>query len=768
MRRATYPIIFVACLGWLASTACECGDAGLHDATPRLEHYFIGTSDSAPALEQYTALPEDDHILVDFGTVDVGQVTSRYLMFRNEGNGDMLMSGFVYHPDHDPDFVVGCKDSGVFVTDCGFSPESPLAVSPDDDAVIEIVFAPVEMGSASGGFTLTFNTTEHNTVVVDIVAQAVTPELQVCISDCEGAQLDPVCQAAAIVCDDDVGKDQLEVLFGEAGMDTEVARDVTVRNRGDRILQVSKISVVDPTHFGVDLSQSSLPGALNPGDAQTFRVLFHPDWGGDHSTYLLIDSNDYSEPQLEVMLKGRGIAPRVCPDPLAVDFGTVATGAPVVETVVLESCGLETLRIDNVQLSDGSSADYSLLGLPGFPQYIDPGNRLEVQVQYYPMSNGSDWGSMEIYSNDQSADETGYTGAVEITGRALDSACDIQVEPFAVNFGPTLVFEVGTVNLRITNVGNSSCTLESMEITTNSADDEYSLGTIPPGNTVFLPGDALFADVVYTPTNIGQDVGTLSLFGNDKDTDEIRVDLNGFGAPGGDGPIAVCSVRPTQASAFDTLVWDGSASYDNDANRRIVEYRWRLILRPPGSAATLQGSGAVQSTQTDLAGTYTAELIVVNDIGQQSMPCNATAQVTPSQDLWIEMYWTHSGDDMDLHMLAPNGLPRTRTDCYYANCVYTHPDWGVTGNTGDDPHLDLDDIPGTGPENINIASPANGTYTVFVNDYPGSSYTSSNIVYVNIYIDGAPVANYQKSISGENSDVYFCEIDWPSGNITDL
>ena len=71
-------------------------------------------------------------------------------------------------------------------------------------------------------------------------------------------------------------------------------------------------------------------------------------------------------------------------------------------------------------------------------------------------------------------------------------------------------------------------------------------------------------------------------------------------------------------------------------------------------------------------------------------------------------------------------------------------------------------------ENINIAAPADGVYTVFVHDFPGSRYLGGNPVTVNVYIDGALVNTFSETISGEDDDWYVCEIDWPSGTVTPL
>ena len=75
----------------------------------------------------------------------------------------------------------------------------------------------------------------------------------------------------------------------------------------------------------------------------------------------------------------------------------------------------------------------------------------------------------------------------------------------------------------------------------------------------------------------------------------------------------------------------------------------------------------------------------------------------------------------------------------------------------DDPSLDLDDIPGVGPENINIFEPESGVFTVYVHDYPGSVRHEANNVHVRIFLSGALAWEGSKSISGEDDFVPFAD-----------
>ena len=241
--------------------------------------------------------------------------------------------------------------------------------------------------------------------------------------------------------------------------------------------------------------------------------------------------------------------------------------------------------------------------------------------------------------------------------------------------------------------------------------------------------------------------------------------------PATDEPVAVCDVTPNPVEPpFETATWIGHDSYD-PLGHEIVEYIWTLNGRPSGSTAAMPTGSTPDRAgfEAQLAGNYVGQLIVVTDDGRRSDPCQVVLESIPAEDLWIEMYWSVANDDMDLHLLAPGGSLETNSDCYFANCAGTYLSWGASGNT-DDPILDLDDIPGTGPENINIAAPQTGIYKVYVNDYSFSTpdYYGANNVTVNVYINGSLAWTKTKAISNDGDYVPFAAIDWAAGSVTDL
>jgi len=249
-------------------------------------------------------------------------------------------------------------------------------------------------------------------------------------------------------------------------------------------------------------------------------------------------------------------------------------------------------------------------------------------------------------------------------------------------------------------------------------------------------------------------------------------------------PVAVCEVTPNPVRPpVETAVWDGSASHDLDG-WAIVSHEWTIIARPDGSTTGMAPDGGpvvsnaiVPDFQPDLAGEYTSQLVITNELGETDT-CEATLEAIPAENLWIEMYWTEGPDDMDLHLAntgAWMGAMETGNDCYYANCTPgglwgSTVSWGPLGGV-DDPSLDLDDIYGLGPENINITQPAPGSlFTVVVHDYTGSTTDTygDNDVTVNVYINGVLEWTDTKVISGDGSYTPYCYIDWSTLTVSGI
>ncbi len=252
------PVCGTMSCGTCSEPTPDCNDQGQceSEANPKLEYFHVGTTSDTPVLADMAELPETDRISIDFGLVDAGTVNQRYLFLRNSGQGSLELLSLVPDPAISPDFFLGCRvDHGPFATDCA------LSIIPGSDLVIEVIYAPTEAGADSGSFTLSFNVNEHQTVIVDLLGEAVTPEIQVCFADCVGAESDPACAGADELCNGQVDRDQFVLAFGDADMENSIERVVTVRNSGQRALDVRGVVLGGyNSQFSVDLSGSGIPG----------------------------------------------------------------------------------------------------------------------------------------------------------------------------------------------------------------------------------------------------------------------------------------------------------------------------------------------------------------------------------------------------------------------------------------------------------------------------------------------------------------------------
>ena len=349
----------------------------------------------------------------------------------------------------------------------------------------------------------------------------------------------------------------------------------------------------------------------------------------------------------------------------------------------------------------------------------------------------------------------------------------ISASPNPVNFGVVPAGSEASQVVTLSSVGEAILNVTAMQIGTG----RETFFLVEPMVGTYAPGES--TDLIINYTSDGSETtGELEILSNDPANPNLRVPLlagaevivdtgdSGDTDPPLSQPVAVCSVDPAEVLAIhESADWVGSSSYDTDGGS-IAGYSWTLYSAPAGATASMPGGTANRRGFTpDVAGEYIGELIVIDNDGLVSEPCYATLNATAGDGLWVEMFWTNSGDDMDLHLLDDGGVLATDSDCYYANCTWGGLDWGVRGNPADDPILDLDDIPGTGPENINISSPDRGTYAVYVHDYPGSSYIGRNDVTVNVYFGGIMVWTDTRNINSEGCYEPFVEVTVPGGTV---
>lgn len=200
-------------------------------------------------------------------------------------------------------------------------------------------------------------------------------------------------------------------------------------------------------------------------------------------------------------------------------------------------------------------------------------------------------------------------------------------------------------------------------------------------------------------------------------------------------PIVSCPPRIETRPLTTVSV---NASADDDGT--IVSWRWGISSRPPGSATAPPAPADAASTRftPDIAGVYTLTVTATDDDGLTGT-CTTRIDAGNVDGLRVEMFWDTDNSDMDLHLLNPTATEWTSDgDCYWSNCISGRGgrlEWGAPG-PDDNPRLDIDNVSGRGPENINITRPVPGTYRVGVHAYRGSGGPTHRVT-VRIYCGGS-------------------------------
>ena len=389
--------------------------------------------------------------------------------------------------------------------------------------------------------------------------------------------------------------------------------------------------------------------------------------------------------------------------PVEVDFGEVVVDYK--ETAVFEviNTGRAPLAVSSIRLQDGGSDVFSV-DLESLDLQRD--ERAELSLSFLPKTYLDYADTLVFESNDPDRPVL----EVPIVGIGGDGPTpDIAVDTTALDFGVVGPGDAKTAWLTVSNEGDGDLRITQ---TTQAGSGAFQIVTDPAGSVIAgEDGGDLQVIVLYNPSHIDGDNGTFTIESNDPDEPVIEITLLGNGGGDFEYPVAIIN-GPAAPAPPITVALDGSDSYDPNG-WEIVDYQWSLTDWPDGSGTSLTDTvGDNVEVFFDIAGEYEVQLKVTNEYGITSAPAKYRVDAIPVDDIHVELIWDTANADLDLHMLNANDaeLFVEPGDACFCN---PSPSWGGSG-TEDDPRLDLDDLGGYGPENINILSPQNGQYPVRV------------------------------------------------------
>lgn len=375
--------------------------------------------------------------------------------------------------------------------------------------------------------------------------------------------------------------------------------------------------------------------------------------------------------------------------------------------------------------------------------------------------------------------------------------------PLGVDFGRVATDGVTICNVEVRNNGTRELFFDSVDFVPfsdraiveepdgSNPEPAFAItGIIPGPDTPLRPTSAenppLTLRLTFAPDVLGGYRGLIRFETSDPDEPVIDVPVAGIGVVGPSCVAKVKSVNGVDATGqvnvepLDDVVLTLEDSSPSTPNGAIVGHRWTLQERGPDSTVLLSSPNTVETgfvfanrRGVDVAGRYEACGFVTDELGTESNNrCCVAFEAIPSQSFLVQLTWAQSTGDMDLHVTRKSGSTycvnslgggssgvdapfssdncAANTDCGFYNCrteSTSSPDWdGVAGRTGGDPSLDIDDLSGFGPENINVDLAVAGSYGFGATTFSGGTpYTMT----MRLFIFGRLAGEWQDVLTSD-------------------
>ncbi len=664
---------------------------------------------------------EVDPASLSWGALAPGAQEPRVVTIRSVGTGPLTLSDVHLSTGTSLDFSLTADPS-------------PNVLEPGEEVTATVVYAPTDDVDDSGSLLIDNDDPDSPQVEVPLDGSRDTlPDIHV---------------------------DPTTLDFGSMALDATATLYADISNLGSADLNLGGLTLTGSSGFS--LANDPSGSVLVPGDVTQLGVTLLVNATGAHTGVITIPSDDPDENPVYINLVGLYDAvPEIEVDPLVVDFGNLPEGTVISEGVQVRNVGGDDLTVSDLSLSGSADFSFSASGIPGI---LPPGGAVTVTVTYHVSDLVADAGLLTLLSDDgdEPVVDVALFGAAELHP-------DIEVDPPSLSFGTVPLGTSATLSATIRNVGDADLDLISLV----RSGSMFDLSLNPEGE-LLIPGDSTQMQVTYTPSTEASHSGSITITSNDPDESPLVVPLNGAGEELNDPPIADAGDDLSEYP-LDTVTLDGSGSYDPNGDYPLT-YAWSLVIRPSGSTTALTSASSVSpSLYLDLAGTYVVGLVVTDSTGASSSMDQMTITVAPWQDFHVQLVWDADNIDLDLHVLKTgSSLYDSPNDCDYCN---VNPNWGGAG-TDDDPSLDIDNIKGYGPENINIIAPASGDYTLAVvyygEWYSGTTHSvcsgacASTNATIRLYLNGILVYSDTRTMNDDKQVWTVGDVDWPTGIVTPI
>jgi hypothetical protein len=503
----------------------------------------VGANASQPAISISPAS-------VAFGNVNVGVPSSQTLTVSNTGSTTLTISNITA--------------AGAGYTVSGFA--LPVSIAAGQTSAFAAIFTPNTTGVSSGSVMITSNAPSSPTSV-GLTGTGVQGQLTA---------------------------NPGTVAFGNIAVGSTGSQTINLTNGGSSSVTISQASV---SGTGFAISGLTTPLTLGASQTTSLTATLVPPAAGALTGTLTINSNA-PNPITTIPLNGTGAQPTMVLTPASVSFGSVTVGAPNSQTILVQNTGNATLTVSQ---ATASGAGFSMSGL-AIPSTIAAGTSKTFNISFGPAAAGAVSGSVSLVSN-----APGSPTAIPLSGTGVASTMSLNASTTGVAFGNAAVGSNSSQNVTLTNSGNSTVTITSVNVTGTG----FSSSGVTAGQTI-AAGQSATLGVIFTPTSAVTVSGTVTVTSNATNS-PISISLSGTG---------------TQAVAHSaTLTWTASTS-------SVVGYNVYRATISGGPYTLITGSPVAGTTFTDTsvqAGvTYFYVVTAVDASGNESAFSNEALATVPT------------------------------------------------------------------------------------------------------------------------------------------
>jgi hypothetical protein len=437
--------------------------------------------------------------LVGFGSVTVGQSTTKTVTLTNTGTEALSVSG-------------------ISVAGAGFTasgPHLPISLGVGQSTSISAVFKPTAAKADTGTITITSNA-------------AGSPSL-VALSGTGTTGTTPAALTAT----------PNSITFGSVAVGSEATQTIHLENTGGEAAAISKMTI---SGAGVSVSGMAAPMTLNAGQTADLTVTYKPVAAGTLTGSVSIASNA-TDPTMQIGVNATATLSTLSATPASVSFGNVVIGSDTTQTIRLQNIGTSKVTISSITPS------VSTIAISGVttPVSLAPGTSATLTAAYKPTAAGSVTGKITVTSN-----AVGSPTIVDLSATAAAAAVQLTPSASSLSFGSVTVGSSGTSQLKVKSTGNTKASISKVTITGTG----FVLGS-SAANVILDPSQSESYSVNFTPNAAGSVSGTLTITSNAKNS-PLNIALAGTGVATGSKHTVALTWERSTSSVTGYFVYRGT------------------------------------------------------------------------------------------------------------------------------------------------------------------------------------------------------------------